>query len=205
MNWMNNAGWVRDRYTGPGGGMYTGPGGGMYTGPGGGAYTGPGGGAYTGPGGGAYTGPGGGLYTGPWRRGLHRTWWRPLHRTRRRGLHRTWWRPLHRTRGRGVQRPSNSSSSPHVAADSRPTAVLGSDRLLSGGRDHSPCLRSLSETRRERRLHPSGRQEAARLLDPGAREAVRGVRPGPFIPAPVRPKRGPAAGAHQMDSPARAS
>jgi hypothetical protein len=36
--------WVRNMYTGPGGGAYTGPGGGMYTGPGGGAYTGPGGG-----------------------------------------------------------------------------------------------------------------------------------------------------------------
>jgi hypothetical protein len=57
--------WLRDLYTGPGGGAYTGPGGGMYTGPGGGAYTGPGGGMYTGPGGGLYTGPGGGLYTGP--------------------------------------------------------------------------------------------------------------------------------------------
>jgi hypothetical protein len=49
--------WLRDLYTGPGGGAYTGPGGGMYTGPGGGAYTGPGGGMYTGPGGGLYTGP----------------------------------------------------------------------------------------------------------------------------------------------------
>jgi hypothetical protein len=58
-------GWPRDHYTGPGGGLYTGPGGGSYTGPGGGAYTGPGGGMYTGPGGGMYTGPGGGLYTGP--------------------------------------------------------------------------------------------------------------------------------------------
>jgi hypothetical protein len=57
--------WVRDQYTGPGGGRYTGPGGGMYTGPGGGAYTGPDGGLYTGPGGGLYTGPGGGLCTGP--------------------------------------------------------------------------------------------------------------------------------------------
>ena len=57
--------WVRNMYTGPGGGAYTGPGGGLYTGPGGGAYTGPGGGAYTGPGGGLYSGPGGGLYTGP--------------------------------------------------------------------------------------------------------------------------------------------
>ena len=65
MQWVNEAGWPRDRYSGPGGGLYTGPGGGLYTGPGGGAYTGPGGGAYTGPGGGAYTGPGGGLYTGP--------------------------------------------------------------------------------------------------------------------------------------------
>lgn len=46
--------WIRNRYTGPGGGMYTGPGGGLYTGPGGGLYTGPGGGMYTGPGGGAY-------------------------------------------------------------------------------------------------------------------------------------------------------
>ena len=36
--------WVRNRYTGPGGGLYTGPGGGLYTGPGGGAYTGPDGG-----------------------------------------------------------------------------------------------------------------------------------------------------------------
>ncbi len=25
--------WVRNRYTGPGGGLYTGPGGGLYTGP----------------------------------------------------------------------------------------------------------------------------------------------------------------------------
>ena len=33
--------WVRNRYTGPGGGLYTGPGGGLYTGPGGGLYTGP--------------------------------------------------------------------------------------------------------------------------------------------------------------------
>ena len=33
--------WVRNMYTGPGGGAYTGPGGGMYTGPGGGMYTGP--------------------------------------------------------------------------------------------------------------------------------------------------------------------
>ena len=41
--------WVRNRYTGPGGGLYTGPGGGAYTGPGGGLYTGPGGGLYTGP------------------------------------------------------------------------------------------------------------------------------------------------------------
>ncbi|PGB55598.1 hypothetical protein COM00_28545 [Bacillus toyonensis] len=41
--------WVRNMYTGPGGGAYTGPDGGMYTGPGGGAYTGPGGGMYTGP------------------------------------------------------------------------------------------------------------------------------------------------------------
>ena len=41
--------WVRNRYTGPGGGLYTGPGGGLYTGPGGGLYTGPGGGLYTGP------------------------------------------------------------------------------------------------------------------------------------------------------------
>ena len=49
--------WVRNRYTGPGGGAYTGPGGGLYTGPGGGLYTGPGGGLYTGPGGGLYTGP----------------------------------------------------------------------------------------------------------------------------------------------------
>ena len=57
--------WVRNRYTGPGGGLYTGPGGGMYTGPNGGAYTGPGGGLYAGPGGGMYTGPDGGLYNGP--------------------------------------------------------------------------------------------------------------------------------------------
>lgn len=49
--------WVRNMYTGLGGGAYTGPGGGMYSGPGGGAYTGPGGGLYTGPGGGMYTGP----------------------------------------------------------------------------------------------------------------------------------------------------
>ena len=49
--------WVRNMYTGPGGGAYTGPGGGLYTGPGGGAYTGPGGGLYTGPSGGMYTGP----------------------------------------------------------------------------------------------------------------------------------------------------
>ena len=33
--------WVRNLYTGPGGGLYTGPGGGLYTGPGGGLYTGP--------------------------------------------------------------------------------------------------------------------------------------------------------------------
>lgn len=33
--------WIRNRYTGPGGGLYTGPGGGLYTGPGGGLYTGP--------------------------------------------------------------------------------------------------------------------------------------------------------------------
>ena len=33
--------WVRNMYTGPGGGVYTGPGGGLYTGPGGGMYTGP--------------------------------------------------------------------------------------------------------------------------------------------------------------------
>lgn len=64
-DWVDQNGWLRDRYSGPDGGLYTGPGGGMYTGPGGGAYTGPDGGAYTGPGGGAYTGPGGGLYTGP--------------------------------------------------------------------------------------------------------------------------------------------
>ncbi len=57
--------WVRNMYTGPGGGAYTGPGGGMYTGPGGGAYTVPGGGMYSGPGGGSYRGPGGGLYIGP--------------------------------------------------------------------------------------------------------------------------------------------
>jgi hypothetical protein len=57
--------WIRDQYSGPGGGRYTGPGGGSYTGPGGGAYTGPGGGMYTGPGGGMYTGPGGRMYTGP--------------------------------------------------------------------------------------------------------------------------------------------
>jgi len=57
--------WLRDSYTGPGGGLYTGPGGGMYTGPGGGAYSGPGGGMYSGPGGGMFTGPGGGLFTGP--------------------------------------------------------------------------------------------------------------------------------------------
>jgi hypothetical protein len=41
--------WVRNMYTGPGGGAYTGPGGGLYTGPGGGLYSGPGGGMYTGP------------------------------------------------------------------------------------------------------------------------------------------------------------
>ena len=41
--------WVRNRYTGPGGGLYTGPGGGLYTGPGGGLYRGPGGGLYEGP------------------------------------------------------------------------------------------------------------------------------------------------------------
>ena len=57
--------WVRNRYTGPGGGLYTGPGGGLYTGPGGGLYTGPGGGLYDGPGGGLYTGPSGGMYSGP--------------------------------------------------------------------------------------------------------------------------------------------
>ncbi len=63
---MSNAKyWVRNMYTGPGGGAYTGPGGGAYTGPGGGLYTGPGGGLYTGPGGGLYTGPSGGMYTGP--------------------------------------------------------------------------------------------------------------------------------------------
>ncbi len=43
--------WIRDQYSGPGGGRYTGPHGGLYTAPGGGAYTGPGGGLYTGPGG----------------------------------------------------------------------------------------------------------------------------------------------------------
>ncbi|MCW3060047.1 MAG: hypothetical protein JWQ02_1868 [Capsulimonas sp.] len=58
-------GWLRDSYTGLGGGLYTGPGGGMYSGPGGGAYSGPGGGLYEGPGGGMYTGPSGGLYSGP--------------------------------------------------------------------------------------------------------------------------------------------
>jgi hypothetical protein len=62
---MSNAKlWVRNMYTGVGGGAYTGVGGGMYTGVGGGAYTGVGGGMYTGVGGGAYTGVGGGLYTG---------------------------------------------------------------------------------------------------------------------------------------------
>ncbi|MEO7717226.1 MAG: hypothetical protein ABIY70_13575 [Capsulimonas sp.] len=58
-------GWLRDSYTGPGGGLYTGPGGGLYEGPGGGAYSGPSGGMYSGPDGGMYTGPGGGLYSGP--------------------------------------------------------------------------------------------------------------------------------------------
>lgn len=48
-DWIDENGWLRDAYSGPGGGMYTGPDGGMYTGPGGGAYTGPGGGAYSGP------------------------------------------------------------------------------------------------------------------------------------------------------------
>lgn len=57
--------WLRNQYTGSGGGAYTGPGGGCYSGPGVGMYTGPGGGLYTGPGGGLYTGPGGGLYAGP--------------------------------------------------------------------------------------------------------------------------------------------
>jgi hypothetical protein len=33
--------WVRNMYTGPGGGAFTGPGGGLYDGPGGGMYTGP--------------------------------------------------------------------------------------------------------------------------------------------------------------------
>ena len=58
--------WVRNRYTGPGGGLYTGPGGGLYTGPGGGAYTGPGGGLYEGPGGGLYTGPDDNPYMSNW-------------------------------------------------------------------------------------------------------------------------------------------
>ena len=58
--------WVRNRYTGPGGGLYTGPGGGLYTGPGGGLYTGPGGGLYTGPGGGLYTGPDDNPYMSNW-------------------------------------------------------------------------------------------------------------------------------------------
>lgn len=35
------AGWPRDSYTGPGGGLYTGPGGGLHVGPGGGLYAGP--------------------------------------------------------------------------------------------------------------------------------------------------------------------
>ena len=58
--------WVRNRYTGPGGGLYTGPGGGLYTGPGGGLYTGPGGGLYTGPGGGLYAGPDSNPYMSNW-------------------------------------------------------------------------------------------------------------------------------------------
>ena len=62
--------WLRDRYTGLGGGRYTGPDGGLYTGPGGGAYT--------GPGGGLYTGPGGGLYTGPCE-SPYRSNWPPIH------------------------------------------------------------------------------------------------------------------------------
>lgn len=33
--------WIRNMYTGVGGGLYTGPGGGLFTGPGGGMYTGP--------------------------------------------------------------------------------------------------------------------------------------------------------------------
>ena len=49
--------WVRNMYSGPGGGMYTGLGGGMYAGLSGGAYTGMGGGLYTGLGGGMCTRP----------------------------------------------------------------------------------------------------------------------------------------------------
>lgn len=58
--------WVRNKYTGPDGGLYTGPGGGLYTGPGGGAYTGPGGGLYMGLGGGLYTGPDDNPYMSNW-------------------------------------------------------------------------------------------------------------------------------------------
>ena len=36
----NTSMWLRDQYTGQGGGMYTGQGGGLYTGQGGGMYTG---------------------------------------------------------------------------------------------------------------------------------------------------------------------
>jgi hypothetical protein len=61
--------WVRNMYTGVGGGMYTGVGGGMYTGVGGGLYTGVGGGLYSGPGGGMYTEPDSNPY-----RAIHPPW-----------------------------------------------------------------------------------------------------------------------------------
>jgi len=41
--------WVRNQFTGPGGGLFTGPEGGMFTGPGGGLFTGPSGGMFAGP------------------------------------------------------------------------------------------------------------------------------------------------------------
>lgn len=46
---MKTGRWLRNQYSGPGGGLHTGPRGGVYTGPRGGLYTGPGGGMYTGP------------------------------------------------------------------------------------------------------------------------------------------------------------
>lgn len=54
---MTDSKWVRNIYTGVGGGAYTGVGGGLYTGVGVGLYTGVGGGLYAGPSGGMYAGP----------------------------------------------------------------------------------------------------------------------------------------------------